>query len=335
MGPGLSNGNPGIPTNLEGVDVVTDIHQVRGALFGLCTGDALGLPVQFVPRERLRAHPVRGMTGYGTCNKPPGTWSDDSSLTFCLAESLCEGLDLEDIGQRFVRWVEEGYWSADGRAFDVGRTTLRAVARLKRGVSPYDSGDAGDRSNGNGSLMRILPLALYLKALDVEVLLPWVHMVSAITHAHPVSQMACGIYTVLAIGLLQGCSPSEAYTSTPGICLDLYDREPYRSYLPRFSRVLNGKIDSLPEEKINSSGYVVDTLEAALWCLLRNGSYRDTVLDGVNLGGDTDTIAAVAGGLAGVHYGLDSIPGKWVRAVARHDEIRLLADRFGAACDER
>ncbi len=305
-----------------------EAERIWGALFGVCTGDALGLPVQFWPRERVKEKPVQSMTGYGTFRKPPGTWSDDSSLTFCLAESLCEGFNLEDMGQRFIRWMEEGYWSADGRAFDVGRTTLRAVARLKKGVSVKESGDAGSDGNGNGSLMRILPLAFCFADAEPGALFSHVHQVSAITHANPVSQMACGIYMVFAINLLKGHSLQKSLAQTKDICLEYYGREPYRQELPRFSRVLTGRIDFLPEEKINSGGYVLDTLEAALWCLLRSSSYRETVLRAVNLGGDTDTTAAVAGGLAGLYYGFEAIPGEWIDTLARKDEICFLADRF-------
>ena len=304
------------------------LKEIRGALFGLCTGDALGLPVQFCSREWIKRNPVQTMIGYGTFNKPPGTWSDDSSLTFCLTESLCEGFDLEDIGKRFVSWVEEGYWSADTRAFDIGRTTLRAVSRLKKGVSPKESGDKDVNSNGNGSLMRILPLAFYMEQENIVTLMTHVHQVSAITHAHPVSEMACGFYVVLAVSLLKGCSLKEAYFRSINTCLDFYSQKPYQQELSRFSNVLSGKISCLKEEEINSGGYVVDTLESALWCLLRNNSYRDTVLKAVNLGHDTDTTAAVAGGLAGLYYGFDNIPVEWTETLARREEIQLLLERF-------
>lgn len=303
-------------------------EMVRGALFGLCVGDALGLPVEFQSRERLKEHPVEGMIGYGTYNKPPGTWSDDSSLTFCLTESLCHGFNMQDIAHRFVSWMDDGYWSADGKAFDIGKTTRRSIRRLRDGLSPKESGDRGDHCNGNGSLMRILPLAFYLEEEELEDLFSFVHQVSAITHAHPVSQMSCGVYVVYALSLRKGSTLVEAYGETREICLNYYSQTPYKEHLPRLSRVLEGDLESLQEREIHSSGYVIHTLEAALWCLLKNQSYRETALEAVNLGADTDTTAAVAGGLAGLYYGYREIPKEWAHSLARREDISSLVDRF-------
>ncbi|MGB4437301.1 MAG: ADP-ribosylglycohydrolase family protein, partial [Acetomicrobium sp.] len=140
--------------------------KVIGGLLGLCIGDALGVPVEFQSREKLKRNPVKDMMGYGTHNQPPGTWSDDSSLAFCLAESLCNGFDLQDIADKFVKWMYEGYWTPWGKAFDVGHTTQIAISRLKKGVDPLESGPTDERSNGNGSLMRILPLIFYVEKMD-------------------------------------------------------------------------------------------------------------------------------------------------------------------------
>lgn len=310
------------------------IDAIRGAFFGLCTGDALGLPVQFQSREWMKENPIDRMIGYGTFNKPPGTWSDDSSLTFCLAESLCSGFNLQDIGRTFVAWMDEGYYSAEDRAFDIGNTTLRSISRLREGISPKESGDREDDCNGNGSLMRILPLAFFLEEDERDILFSVVHQVSAITHAHVVAKMACGIYIVFAICLKKGYTLKEAYRETEEICLKYYSHMPYREELSRFSRVLEGEIASLQKREIESSGYVVHTLEAALWCLLRNTSYSSTVLDAVNLGEDTDTTAAVAGGLAGLYYGYEEIPREWIHSLAGQDQISSLVERFAHSLEE-
>lgn len=302
--------------------------KVIGGLLGLCIGDALGVPVEFQSREKLRRNPVKDMTGYGTHNQPPGTWSDDSSLTFCLAESLCNGFDLRDITDKFVKWMYEGYWTPWGKAFDVGHTTQIAISRLKKGVDPLEAGPTDERSNGNGSLMRILPLIFYVEKMDKEEQFEITHQVSRITHGHIRSQMACGIYVQFEINLFNGDAPEAAYEKMKDAVLKYYSKEPYIEELSHFSRILASDISKLPIDSIKSSGYVVDSLEACLWCFLNNDSYKDTVITAVNLGGDTDTIGALAGGLAGIYCGYEGIPKEWVQKIAKVDEIIKLGERL-------
>ncbi len=308
----------------------TRTEQVRGALFGVAVADALGLPVQFLSREQVRAKALTGMTGYGAFSKPPGVWSDDSSLTFCLAESLCHGYDLNDLAQRFVRWLYEGYWSADTHAFDVGNATMRAIGRLRDGVPPSEAGCDEEYANGNGSLMRIIPLAFHLVDAEPQTVFERAHEVSALTHAHPVSLAGCGIYTLCAVHLLHGETPAEAYKNAARVSAEYYAQSNYADAAKRYERVLESDIARLPEDQIQSSGYVVHTLEAALWCLLRHDNYSDTVLEAVNLGDDTDTVGAVAGGLTGIYYGYSAIPTEWIHALAKKDDIDDLASRFEA-----
>jgi ADP-ribosyl-[dinitrogen reductase] hydrolase len=309
-----------------------EIERVLGGLFGVCVGDALGLPVQFLSRRERKIKPVAGMSGYGAFDEPPGTWSDDSSLTFCLAESLCLGYDPNDIAERFVKWRFDGYWTPHGEAFDVGATTDSAMKRLRSGSGPRRSGDTGEECNGNGSLMRTLPVAFAARDLAPEARFRMVHEVSAITHAHPRSLLACGIYVQTALGLLEGMAPTDAFEKMKSPVTRYYGVDTvFKSELSRFSRILERGADgfaALPEDDIRSGGYVVHTLEAALWCVLNARSYVETVLKAVNLGGDTDTTAAVAGGLAGVRYGFESIPKLWVEVIAKKEEIEDLARRL-------
>lgn len=305
----------------------------RDGLLGLCVGDALGVPVEFRPRETLEREPVTGMRGHGTHNQPPGTWSDDASLTFCLAESLCDGYDLKHIGQTFENWLFKGHWTPHGKVFDVGGTTREAIFSLASGCDPILSGAAGEISNGNGSLMRILPMAYFLAGESI--VFDRVHDVSCLTHAHPRSQIACGIYVQLAILLMSRLERVEAYHRMIEIVRGQYVGEPYASELGRYSRILDGEIWKLSPREIISRGYVVSTLEAALWCLYRSGSFSEAVLAAVNLGGDTDTAGAVTGGLAGIVYGWRSIPGEWIEALARKDDIFALADRFQGAMERQ
>lgn len=300
-------------------------------LMGLCVGDALGVPVEFTSRAERVASPVTTMLGYGTWNQPPGTWSDDSSLTFCLAESLCRGYSLDAIANSFWRWYKAAYWTPRGDLFDIGKTTHEAIMRLKQGVLPHQAGGKVENSNGNGSLMRILPMAYCHKTLTLDELMARVHDVSAITHGHARSQMACGIYISIAVALLEGADPQTAYIQGLNKIQTIYSIREFLLERPHFGRIFSGDIAQLPVAEINSGGYVIDTLEASLWCLLNSSSYSETVLKAVNLGGDTDTTAAVTGGLAGIYYGVENIPSEWINQLARKQDIVNLATRFAAA----
>lgn len=302
--------------------------EVIGGIVGVCVGDALGLPVQFASREDLKINPVKDMIGYGTFNMPPGTWSDDSSLTFCLAESLLHGFNLKDIAEKFIKWFDDGYWTPYGEAFDIGGTTQSAILRLKEGVSPTESGLKDEYSNGNGSLMRILPLIFYLENKDIEEQFEITHKVSCLTHCHPRSRIACGIYVQFGINLLKGNSKEESYEKMRETVTEYYSKPSYSKELYHFERILKEDMSKLPEDSIKSSGYVVDTLEASLWCFLNNNSFEDTVLSAVNLGDDTDTIGAISGGLAGIYYGFEAIPKRWVNRIARIKDIIELGERF-------
>jgi ADP-ribosyl-[dinitrogen reductase] hydrolase len=300
-------------------------------LMGLCVGDALGVPVEFTSRAERAKSPVTTMLGYGTWNQPPGTWSDDSSLSFCLAECLCRGYSLDAIANSFWRWYKEAYWTPRGDVFDIGQTTHTAIMRLKQGVVPHQAGGKVENSNGNGSLMRILPMAYCHRNLTLGELLARVHDVSAITHAHARSQMACGIYISIAVALLEGADLQTAYLQALQDIQTIYSVREFLLEKPHFGRIFSGEIAKLPVEEINSGGYVIDTLESSLWCLLNSSSYSEAVLKAVNLGGDADTTAAVTGGLAGIYYGVENIPQKWMNQIARRQDIIYLAERFARA----
>ena len=308
-------------------------ESVFGGLFGLAAGDALGVPVEFVGRESLSSEPVTGMREGGSHGQPAGTWSDDSSLAFCLAETLSRGgLDLSDLAKRFVDWLFNGYWTPRGEVFDAGGTTRAAIGHLRDGVDPMVAGLDGEMSNGNGSLMRILPLAFYVAPLDVVEQFRHAHEVSCLTHGHPRSQMACGIYIQFLVNLLKGENLQEAYVTSAKTSREFYPSRPlFRAELPHFSRVLSGTLHLLEEGEIRSGVYVIDTLEASIWCLLNTSSYRDAVLKAVNLGYDTDTTGAVTGGAAGICYGLRGIPSEWLDIIAKRERIADLCERLGEA----
>lgn len=281
-------------------------ERIEGCFIGLAVGDALGVPVEFESRESLRRDPVVDMREFGSWNQPKGTWSDDSSLAFCTADSLCKGYDLEDMGKSFVKWMNEGYWGAHYKVFDIGNATRSAISRLAIGEHPLRSGNSSEDSNGNGSLMRIAPASIYFHKLSDKELLKKIQEVSGITHAHNTSVQMCFQFSKMVQAIINGKEKLIACEN--------------------FGRMLV----NLPDHEIKSSGYVVHTLNAAVWSFLNSDSYSEAVLKAVNLGEDTDTTACVTGALAGLYYGPDQIPSEWKTAIARGEDIRSLATKFAA-----
>ena len=305
-------------------------ERARSVLFGVAVGDALGVPAEFKSREYLRENPVNDMTGFGTHKVPAGTFSDDGSLTFCLAEALTQEFDLNTIGQNFVRWCNDNYWTATGVVFDIGNATQEAMCRLESGIQPEKAGGKAANSNGNGSLMRILPLVFYLLDKKSHERFEITKQVSSITHGHIRSVIACYYYLEFARQLLDGKDKLEIYRDLQQeISDDLLFFADIPSEIALFDRLLKGNIHELTEDKLQSTGYVLHTLEASIWCLLTTENYKNAVLKAVNLGDDTDTTGAVTGGLAGLLYGYGNIPKNWIRKIARRDDIENLSGRLG------
>jgi len=292
-------------------------------------GDALGVPVEGKSRERLILKPIKDMVGFGSFNLPPGSWSDDSSMTLCLTESLVNGYDLDMIAANFLSWMYTAHWTPHGKAFGTGRAITSSLQFLQKDFSPKTSGNSDEASNGNGSLMRTIPLLWHIFNMDLDSRYEIVKAVSSITHSHIRSVLACFYYLEYAKQLTTGISPIKALrftinifrtkTSQLGIC---------EEELKHFSRLLTQDFDNIPVENIHSSGYVIDTLEASIWCLLNTGTFKEAVLRAVNLGGDSDTTAAVTGGLAGIVYDVRSIPTYWLSQVAKIEDIQSLVYKF-------
>ncbi len=299
---------------------------VKAGIFGVCVGDALGVPVEFKSRETLKMFPVENMQEFGSWNQPKGTWSDDSSLTLCIAEELTKGYDLEKIGQSFVKWNKYGHWTAHGRLFDIGGTTRQSIARLIKGESARFSGNIFEEDNGNGSLMRTLPLAFYLKDEEnIEKLYQTVKEVSSITHGHFRSVFACFVYVIFAIELIKGKDKREAFHHIQKLALEFAENQNFNpKEIQLFDKVLRNDISTYSEDEIRGSGYVLHSLEASLWCFLNSESYSEAVLKAVNLGEDTDTTGAITGGIAGIYYGFENIPEEWVSVLARKEDIEEL-----------
>ena len=305
----------------------------KDGVMGVVTGDALGCPVQFETRAEVATHPVAGMRGYGTFNLPAGSWTDDSSLTLALLESLkrTDAVDLNDIMGNFVKWLDKGEFTPYGYSFDIGGGTMSAVCRYMRQKDPLKCGGNDEWNNGNGSLMRILPACLfaYAKKMNDDEAIQTVHQVSSLTHAHIRANIACGLYYFMVKAILDGEGGLQDRLQaglTYGFAY--YERTlSGHENLRYYDRLRDLKqFAQLPVDKIRSSGYVVDTLEAAVWSLITTDSFEAALLKAVNLGEDTDTVGAVAGGLGGLFYGYQGIPAQWVNALQKKEWIESLCE---------
>lgn len=324
----------GIPLYICTMDVLQESSHVRDGLLGLAIGDALGVPFELASRGFLEKEPVTDMVGHKAHDQPAGTWSDDASLTFCTAESLLNGYDPERMGQGFLKWFDEGHWSARGKAFGSGGTTRAALSRMRNGSKAVGAGSTEQKDSGNGSLMRILPLAFYVKGMPMEEQWRIIAEASAITHGSDVAKICCFYYVQFAIGLLQGKARMDIYFELqrriPAFFLGLHG-EACKAAVDTMRRLLDGSIFDLSRESIKSDSYALHTLEASIWCLMTTDAYGEAVLKAVNLGGDSDSTAAVTGGLAGISYGLKDVPERWVTSLARLDDILLLCEKFDAS----
>ena len=259
-------------------------------IIGFAIGDALGVPAEFKSREELELHPIIDMIGDGTYNVPAGTWSDDTSMTLATMDSIISTntIDTNNMASNFLNWFRNAEYTATNETFDIGRTTLQSLAKFELKVCDASScGESDEYSNGNGSLMRILPVAYYIYYRDItdnQEIYNIVKQVSSITHAHEVSILGCYIYVKFVLELLDGKEKIEAYENS--------------------------------------------TLEATMWLFLNSNDYNETVLKAVNLGEDTDTVAACTGGLLGLYYGIENIKDKWKQELKKYDNIIEICDKF-------
>ena len=298
-------------------------------VMGVIIGDALGCPVQFMDRDEIKERGlVTGMEGYGTYNMPPGTWTDDGSMTLAALDSIRElgTIDLEDIMTRFVDWYEDDEYTPFGEAFDMGNTCSHAIEDFERTHDVLTCGGISERSNGNGSLMRIMPVCLYAYRYikDIGTAVKVIHDVSGLTHNHLRSRIGCGLYYFCVAGIIDGAgSMTERLQQGLNDGFAFYEKDiANRVELSHYGRIRNlTEFADTPEDKIKSSGYVVDSMEAAIWSLINTDSFEAALLQAVNLGDDSDTVGAIAGGLAGLYYGYAGIPQIWLEAIRRREWI--------------
>lgn len=299
----------------------------KAAIFGGIVGDTLGVPVEF--RARSTYH-IEDMIGYGTYNQPPGTWSDDTSLTMCLIENLIQNQGQDELMKKFVAYKEQGYWTPYGEMFDIGRATNEAIYRYTHGSPAHQCGGAHESDNGNGALMRIAPLAFVLQAEASPVKIKQViEQWCEVTHRHARSHLACIFYITFLMALISDDHHINALEKAISFCNNHLRTDPqYGNEFHHYEAILDQSFLNWERGQVKSDGYVVHSLEAALWCFFKHDSYKGTVLEAVNLGEDTDTIAAIAGTMAGLKYGLHAIPEVWLQKLAQRDKLAILCDQF-------
>jgi ADP-ribosylglycohydrolase len=309
---------------MQSIAAGSPADRIAGGLVGLLVGDALGVPYEFraardlPPFEQIDLQPPTGFAR-SHARVPPGTWSDDGAQALCLLASLlhCGQIDLRDFANRLVNWRDYGYLAVDGDVFDVGIQTAYAIQALRDGADPMQSSPVDERRNGNGSLMRVLPLALWHAGGDAE-LMRDAALQSLPTHAHPRAHVACAFYCLWARAELRGGMGTWAAAE------DSLRRHADEAGLPPAE--IDLVLDPRQAQHVSGSGYVVDTVWSARQVLDRETCYADTVRAAIALGNDTDTTAAVAGGIAGVRFGLHGIPSHWRDALRGRELLDPLLD---------
>ena len=302
---------------------------ITSGIIGFTVGDILGVPVEFKTREELRQNPVLDLREYGTHNQPLGSWSDDTSMTLATMDSIIHKgkIDTNDIADKFLNWFRKKEYTPKGKVFDIGDTTIRALEKYELKLDEAKNcGGNNEYSNGNGSLMRMLPILYYCfkKDLKDDEILKIVEDVSSITHRHPISILGCYIYVKFGIELLKGYDKIQAYYNIKNLDYSFFDNY----VISKYNRILKDDIYTLNLDNISSNGYVVSTLESVLYIFLTSNDYNNTILRAINLGDDTDTIGSCTGGLLGFYYGIDSIKENWRKNILKYDYIIDLCNKF-------
>ncbi len=308
------------------------IDRMRGTLIGLAVGDALGAAVEFQPPGSFV--PVSGYRAGGPHGLKPGEWTDDTSMALALADSIAKvGWDLNDQARRYVAWWRSGAYAVNGRCFDIGLTTRAALSRFEVKGDARTSGDSAEWASGNGSIMRLAPVPIRFADLIAErpeELARLAAESSLPTHASPQCLSACRYFAIVLAGLICGVARDKVLSPSWAPLERLRAAEPLH---PLIEVVVAGSFRRRRPPEIKGSGYVVNSLEAALWAFYDAASFREAVLRAVNLGDDADTTGAVCGQLAGAYWGVNGIPDLWMQDLARRDVIEAFLDRLLAGND--
>lgn len=292
---------------------IETIERFKGCLLGLAAGDAVGTTVEFKPRGSFT--PLTDMVGGGPFNLKVGQWTDDTSMALCLATSLIEkrGFDADDQMMRYCRWRNEGYMSSNGRCFDIGFATSDALYLYEDTGNPY-AGSANEHSAGNGSLMRLSPIALYFYP-DIDKIEYWAAESSKTTHGAVECIDACRLFGRQLARALNGESKEQILFSDAGF-----------AGAEKIQSIARGYYRHKTSEEIYGQGYVARSLEAALWCFLTTDTFKEAILKASNLGDDADTTAAICGQISGAFYGVEGIPADWRAKLTMSDEISMMSE---------
>lgn len=289
-------------------------NRARGAILGLAVGDALGTTLEFRARDTYA--PLTDMVGGGPFKLAPGVWTDDTALALALADSLAgrDALDPHDLMERFLGWWREGEYSPTGECFDIGITTSEALARYAKSGDPF-AGSTDPMSAGNGSLMRLAPVSLWGLGRNRDAMLQAARDQSRTTHGAATCLDACAAFSVILAETIQGAALANALAAAGSLNLE-----------SPVAAIIAGSWRGKGRDAIRSSGYVVHSLEAALWCVYNSTDFASCVLLAANLGEDADTTAAITGQLAGSLYGMSAIPPQWLERLAWRDRLVQAAD---------
>lgn len=299
------------------------IERYRGSLLGLAVGDALGTTLEF--KEPGTFEPINDMVGGGPFRLPPGYWTDDTSMALCLAESLieCKGFDPVDQLERYLRWYKEGYMSSTGVCFDIGNTVRGALLRFEKTREHY-CGSTDPFTAGNGSIMRLAPIPLFYASRPEEAIIIAGES-SRTTHGAVEAVDACRYLAALIVGAVNGISKEELLSDHFELVPGIWDKYPLA---PSIAEIASGSFKRRNPPEIKGSGYVVKSLEAALWAFYHGNSFKEGALLAVNLGDDADTTGAVYGQLAGAYYGEKGIPESWKSSIAYRELIESFAEKI-------
>ena len=323
---------------------MVDKNIVKSVLYGVAIGDALGVPVEFMHRDEVRKVNLQEMEGSDTNFDyrtrwgditPKGCWSDDTAMTLASVDALCgSGYDPKTFMDNYVEWVSNGKYSSLDYAFGMGSCCLKAINNYHKTKDAYNCGCTGERENGNGSLMRISPVCLSLinSDYDMDEKVRLLNLLGGITHAHPISRLGDFIYLLFMEKLIETKDKNEAFKYIVN-----YDYEKYFDIetIIKYAHIINNnflKIKDIDEKK---NGYVVHTLEGVIFSIMKNNNFRDSVLCAINLGFDTDTLAAITGSLAGILYGYEDIPTSWINDLKNKDYLDEMIDKFSLVLKKR
>jgi ADP-ribosyl-[dinitrogen reductase] hydrolase len=300
---------------------------IKGMIIGGAVGDALGMPVENKTRMDLIQNPITEMISNEAYNLPVGTFSDDTSMTWMLAEAIADGYDMKMFADKMVRWYKHGDYTATGIMIDIKQTVAKALDRYIK-TGKLDAGAKTEGESGSGSLMRIAPMILVTKGKKIDERIEIIREQSALTHAHAIPILSCFFLTEFLLELHKSNDKIKAYALAQNKLKYVFNKGISRSVQNKFERLYPNRVWSYGEGEMETARYSIFALETALWCFFNTKSYKEAVLTAVNFGGDTDTVAAITGSIAGMYYGYESIPLEWRKTLLKADELEALAERL-------